>query len=458
MKRLFGTDGMRGEAGIFPLDDSTIATAGSSLALRLKRKLGRQPLIIIGRDTRESGEWIEQALIAGINNTGAKSKSAGVITTPGIAYLTRSLPADAGIVISASHNPYRDNGLKIFAPSGRKLDEQTERLIEADIYSEREKAGHATRPITAATTGAAQAAELRGRYLDFLANEIGGGLSLRNLRLVLDCANGAASQLAPELFERLNAQVTPINNNPNGQNINLNCGSLHTETLKQAVLKQSADLGIAFDGDADRALFVDRNGQLVNGDGTLWVLANYLQSRNELTDATVVATVMSNIGLELALKDAGIRLVRTDVGDKYVLEELQRLGATLGGEQSGHIIFPDLSLAGDGMITALSLLRVMTAEGKALDELAQGLRTFPQILVNVVVKTKRPFAELDTVQEVAREVERELGSEGRLLLRYSGTEPLARIMIEGKTQEEINSQAARLADVIQRTLGVNTAR
>ncbi len=458
MKRLFGTDGMRGEAGIFPLDDSTIATVGSSLALRLKRKLGRPPFIIIGRDTRESGEWIEQALVAGIGNTGARSKSAGVITTPGVAHLTRSLPADAGVVISASHNPYQDNGLKIFAPSGRKLDEQTERLIEADIYSEREKGGHVTQPRIIAATTAAEAAELRASYLDFLAGEIGRGLSLCGLRIVLDSANGAASDLAPRLFERLGADVTTINNQPDGRNINLNCGSLHTELLRSEVIRLGADLGVAFDGDADRALFVDHRGRLVNGDGSLWILAKHLKSRNELTDATVVATVMSNIGLELAFKRQGIHLVRADVGDKYVLEELLKRGASLGGEQSGHIIFPRLSLAGDGLITALCLLRVMSEEGRTLDELTKGFQPFPQTLVNVTVQTKKPFAEVDAIQKLASEIEGELGSDGRLLLRYSGTEPLARIMIEGRSQKEINDQAARLAAVIQQTLGVEAAR
>jgi phosphoglucosamine mutase len=458
MKRLFGTDGMRGEAGTFPLDDATIATVGSSLALRLKRKLGRPPFIIIGRDTRESGEWIEQALATGIGNTGAKSKSAGVITTPGVAYLTGSLPADAGVVISASHNPYGDNGLKIFAPSGRKLDEQTERLIEADIYAERERGGHATRPRTVAAPDAAEASELRARYLDFLAEEIGRGLSLGNIRLVIDSANGAASDLAPKLFERLGANVTTINNQPDGRNINLNSGSLHTETLKREVVRLGADIGVAFDGDADRALFVDRSGRLVNGDGSLWILARYLKARNELADATVVATVMSNIGLELAFKREGIRLVRTDVGDKYVLEELLKRGASLGGEQSGHIIFPRLSLAGDGLLTSLCLLRVMIEDGRGLDELTEGFQSFPQTLVNVTVQTKKPFAEVDAIKKLAADIERELGSEGRLLLRYSGTEPLARIMIEGKTQEEIERHAAELADVITQTLGDHAAR
>jgi phosphoglucosamine mutase len=270
---------------------------------------------------------------------------------------------------------------------------------------------------------------------------------------VLDCANGAASQLAPELFRRLGASVTVVNHEPDGRNINLDSGSLHPEKLQNEVVRHGAKLGVAFDGDADRALFVDATGRLVNGDGSLWVLARYLHARGELNHDTVVATVMSNIGLELAFQSKGINLIRTDVGDKYVLEELLRLGASLGGEQSGHIIFPRLSLAGDGMITTLSLLRVMMDEDKELHELTEGFRVFPQILLNVTVRAKQPFAEVPAIQNLAHEVENKLGSQGRLLLRYSGTEPLARIMIEGQSQEEIEGYADALAGVIQRTLG-----
>ena len=456
MKKLFGTDGMRGEAGSFPLDAATIETVGASLARRLTEKLGRAPLVVIGRDTRESGAWLEQALVAGFTGAGADSKSAGVITTPGVAFLARTLPADAGVVISASHNAYRDNGIKIFAPSGRKLDEETERLIESDVFAQRETVAveGTGRSFAAVETSSADAADLRSRYADFLTNEIGRDLSLRGIRLVLDCANGAASSIAPELFHRLGATVTTINNQPDGRNINLGCGSLHTEALQAEVKEQGANLGVAFDGDADRALFVDANGSLVNGDGSLWVLARHLHARHELNDKTVVATVMSNIGLELALEAEGIHLIRADVGDKYVLEELLRLGASLGGEQSGHIIFPRLSLAGDGLITTLSMLRAMTEAGTHLHKLTEGFQSFPQILVNVEVKVKRPFAEVAAIQDAAREVETALGSEGRLLLRYSGTEPLARIMIEGKSQDEIEKHAAALAQLIQQTLGV----
>lgn len=457
MKKLFGTDGMRGEAGKFPLDAATVEIVGFSLAARLKENLGRVPRIVIGRDTRESGEWLEQALVVGAAKAAAESKLAGVITTPGVAFLTRTMPADAGVVISASHNAYSDNGIKIFSPSGRKLDEDTERLIETDVFlAEGRQAPSATTELsttakTKATAG--EGVELRARYMDFLADEIGRDLALNGIKLVLDCANGAASGFAPDLFERLGAKVTAINNRPDGRNINLDCGSLHTAGLQDEVVKHNADLGIAFDGDADRSLFADAKGRLVNGDASLWVLANYLRARNQLHDDTVIATVMSNIGLEIAFKAKGIRLVRTDVGDKYVLEELLRLDASLGGEQSGHIIFPQLSLAGDGLITSLCLLRAMTAEKKALHELMEGFQTFPQILVNVEVKTKQPFAEVAPIQNAARDIEAELGSRGRLLLRYSGTEPLARVMIEGETQTEIEKQAHGLASVIQKALG-----
>lgn len=451
MKKLFGTDGMRGEAGKFPLDAETVQTVGASLAQHLTVKLGHPPLIVIGRDTRESGGWIEQALIAGASQAGGETKSAGVITTPGVAFLARTMPADAGVVISASHNAYRDNGIKIFAPSGRKLDEATERLIESDVYAQSGKTAEAL----AATTQVegSETLDLKSRYLEFLGSEIAHNLTLTGIRLTLDCANGAASELAPALFRGLGATVNVINNAPDGRNINLDCGSLHTEKLQAEVTKNEADLGVAFDGDADRALFVDARGKLVNGDGTLWVLARHLRAQQELNEDAVVATVMSNLGLELALKSEGIRLIRADVGDKYVLEELLRQDLSLGGEQSGHIIFPRLSLAGDGMITTLCLLRAITEAGKPLHELTKGFETFPQILVNVHVKNKQPFDEVPEIQKAAVEVERNLGSEGRLLLRYSGTESLARVMIEGKSQQEIDKLAASLASVIQKNLG-----
>ena len=461
MKRLFGTDGMRGEAGLFPLDAATVGAAGRSLARHLAEKLGRAPRVVTGRDTRESGAWIERAFLEGARAAGARAESAGVITTPGVAYLARTLPADAGVVISASHNPFHDNGIKIFAPTGRKLDDATERLIEADIYAER-GAGEPS----ALEEGAAgvegggggeedpgRSAGLRALYLDYLAGEVAGGLELEGLTVVVDCANGAASELAPALLSRLGARVVSTFDAPDGRNINRDCGSLHTDVLCRRVVEEGAHLGVAYDGDADRALFVDGRGRLVDGDATLWVLAGRMKERGELAGDRVVATVMSNIGLEIALRTRRIELLRTDVGDKYVLEELLRTGSTLGGEQSGHIIFPRLSLAGDGMTTTVNLLRAVVEAGRPLEELTEGFRRYPQVLTNVRVREKVPFEEVGEVARAAREVSERLGEGGRLLLRYSGTEPLARVMIEGQSQEEIDALAEGLAGVIRRSLG-----
>jgi phosphoglucosamine mutase len=456
-RKLFGTDGIRGEAGEFPLDLPTVHTIGGSLARHLgERVSGRPPEIIIGRDTRESGVWIERALIAGAREFGARVQSAGIITTPGVAFLARTLPADAGVVISASHNPFRDNGIKVFDPSGRKLDEATERRIEKDV----DEAGGQTAPhrISAEPAGqsdsnAQNVAELQKRYLDYLVDDVAQGLSLSNLTVVVDCANGASFELAPGVFARLGARVVAINNQPDGRNINLDCGSLHIESLQLRVLSEHADLGVAFDGDADRALFVDASGNFVDGDATLWALATYLQPRGELEGDQVVATVMSNIGLEVALRSRGIKLARTDVGDKFVLEELIRSGATLGGEQSGHIIFPKLSLAGDGIITTIALLRAMSDQKKSLADLIDGFERYPQVLVNVRVRERRPLAQLAGVQNLAREVEESLGERGRLLLRYSGTELLARVMIEGESQSQIEAQANALAEAIKSEIG-----
>jgi phosphoglucosamine mutase len=452
MAKLFGTDGIRGHAGKFPLDEATVRVVGASLAGQLCKQTGKQaPLIVIGRDTRESGPWIEKAFIEGATRAGAICKSAGVITTPGVAFLARTLPADAGVVISASHNPYQDNGVKIFSPSGKKIEDTTERLIEADIQN----AGTtgATAMVQTPAVDPTDTEALQQRYLDFLAHEIAAGLSLNNLKLVLDCANGAASTLAPKLFARLGANVIAVNTKPDGRNINLNCGSLHIEGLQNRVLEESADLGVAFDGDADRALFVDARGSYVDGDATLWVLAKHLDDKGRLNDQTVVATVMSNIGLEIALQSRGLRLVRKDVGDKYVLEELLRSGASLGGEQSGHLIFPDLSLAGDGMITTLCLLRAMSESGESLARLTAGFERYPQILVNVRVAEKKSFEEIGTVRDLAAEIEAKLAGRGRLLLRYSGTERLARVMIEGEKQEVIEEYAHQLADAIRDAIG-----
>lgn len=451
MTKLFGTDGIRGEAGKFPLDTKTVQAIGRSLARHLAARKSGSPRIVIGRDTRESGPWIEEALVRGAREYDGEIHSAGIITTPGIAFLARSLPADAGVVISASHNPYGDNGIKVFERSGRKLDDAMERRIEADVTSEPAidpKSGSEDEPL------ADHAEELRSRYFSYLVNDVARELELSNFTMVVDCANGAAYEIAPRLFSQLGAKVVTINNLPDGKNINRDCGSLHIEGLQRRVLSERADLGVAFDGDADRALFVDSAGQFVDGDATMWVLAKYLKSRGELAGDIVVATVMSNIGLEIALRAQGVQILRADVGDKYVLEELIKSGAALGGEQSGHIIFPKLSLAGDGILTTISLLRVMREEQRSLSQLTNGMQRYPQILVNVRVREKLPFAGLPGVQEVARQIETELGDRGRLLLRYSGTESLARVMIEGEDEQTIKAQADRLATAIQRELGV----
>ena len=455
MKKLFGTDGIRGKAGEFPLDTTTVRVIGRSLAQHLEENAGKNPRMVIGRDTRESGSWIEEALIAGAHEAGAQVKSAGVITTPGVAFLARSLPADAGVVISASHNPYYDNGIKIFQPSGRKLDDAVERQIEADIANSEESAA-SDDDDASQTMSSDEAAELQTRYVNSLTKEVAHDLSLTNLKIVTDCANGAAYQIAPEVFRHLGANVVAINDQPDGHNINLNCGSLHIESLQERVVAERADLGVAFDGDADRALFVDSDGKFVDGDATLWVLANDFRTRDELPGDTVVATVMSNIGLELAFREQGIGLTRTDVGDKYVLEEILRSGAALGGEQSGHIIFPKISLAGDGIITAILLLRAMQRRRQSLSDLTRGFQRYPQLLVNVRVSEKTPFEDLPSVKRAAREVEQSLNGRGRLLLRYSGTEPLARIMIEGEDETGIAAYADTIAQAIQKEIGAES--
>ena len=419
MKQLFGTDGIRGLAGEFPLDDRTVGVVGRSLAAQLQETLGRSPRFITGRDTRESGERIEAAFHAGAAAAGANVESSGIITTPGVAFLTGAFGFDAGVVVSASHNPYQDNGIKIFSPTGKKMDERTERRIEQDIYA----SDDADTPDV--SINIARTDEFCTAYLDHLRNEA-GTLSGSRLKLVIDCANGAASYLAPQLFESLGAEVIALNCDPDGRNINENCGSTHIEGMQHAVVGHGADLGIAFDGDADRALFADEQGRLVDGDATLWILARYLNGHGKLRNSTVIATVMSNIGLELALASRGISLVRTDVGDKYVLERLLDTGSEIGGEQSGHIIFPEISLVGDGMMTALLLLRAIGEKGRTLSEAAAGFVRYPQVLMNVRVREKLPFESIPDIADAARIVDKELDGNGRLLLRYSGTENLAR--------------------------------
>ncbi len=447
MKKLFGTDGIRGEAGVFPLDEKTIEIIGNSIARQFTEKLGRSPRFITGRDTRESGAWIERAFCAGASAAEADCESAEIITTPGIAFLTKKFHFDAGVVISASHNPYQDNGIKIFLPTGKKIDESIEREIEKDIYD----LNVDNQVIGELGEINIRAKDYQESYIDYLAEEF-KTLDLTNLKIVMDCANGAACHLAPELFCRFGAEIIAINDAPDGVNINENCGSLYLENLQKKVTEEKADFGVAFDGDADRSLFVDEQGNLVDGDAVLWIMANHLQASGKLNNQTVVATVMSNIGLEIALNSKNIKLVRTAVGDKYVLAKLLENGSAIGGEQSGHIIFPFQSLVGDGMLTTLFLLEAIQKNSKTLSEMTEGFIRFPQILVNVKVREKLPFEEVAEIAEEAREIENQLGGKGRLLLRYSGTENLARVMIEGENQAAVEKQANRLAEVIKKSL------
>lgn len=446
MKKLFGTDGIRGKAGEFPLDESTVRVIAASLAKHYSENLGRKARFVTGRDTRESGPVIERAFHDGAISAGGEVVSAGVITTPGIAFLTKTHSFDAGIVISASHNPYTDNGLKIFTPTGKKADGSIEKAIESDVEAGLEIVA------TYAEVDHSREGEFHKDYLDYLQHEF-DGLDLSGKHIVVDCANGAASALAPGMFRRFGAVVTAIHDLPDGRNINKDCGSLHLEHLQRAVRDTSADFGVAFDGDADRSLFVDERGTLVDGDATLWIMARFLSDHGRLPSGKIVATVMSNVGLEIALREKGIELVRTSVGDKYVLEELLSSELEIGGEQSGHVIFPETSLVGDGMMTALHVLEAMAEKKATFSSMLHGFEQFPQVLINVPVKQKPDFFAVPEIAEHARAVEAELKGKGRLLLRYSGTENLARVMIEGPEQDYIDTLAARLADTIRTTIG-----
>ncbi|MGH9947360.1 MAG: phosphoglucosamine mutase [Pyrinomonadaceae bacterium] len=447
MSELFGTDGIRGHAGDYPLDEATVRKIGAAFAECFSKQFGRAPRFVSGRDTRESGESIETAFHEGALDRGANGESAGVITTPGVAFLTSEFEFDAGIVISASHNPFQDNGIKIFMPSGKKLGAEAEACIENGVSNA------ADLKITPnAFSNSERADEFGSAYLSHLSNQF-SGLDLSGISIVVDCANGAASDLAPSLFRLFGAEPKVIFNTPDGKNINQDCGSLHLDKLQRAVVENGADFGAAFDGDADRALFVDEKGEVVDGDATLWILANRLKERDELNSNKVIATVMSNIGLEIALREKGIELVRTPVGDKYVLDELLRSKAAIGGEQSGHIILPERSLVGDGMMTALLVLQALTESGRKFSELHRECVRYPQILLNVRVKEKRPFESVPAIMEAADEVDAKLGETGRLLLRYSGTEKLARVMIEGRDQAEIENYATSIGDVIEKELG-----
>jgi phosphoglucosamine mutase len=443
-KRLFGTDGIRGVAGEPPLDPKTVTALGIALGKDLHRqRLGTDP-VLIGMDTRESGPAIAAQLTEGLNQAGVRALFVGVVTTPGVAYLTRTGRFGAGVMISASHNQFQDNGIKVFSGTGYKLPDQEEHEIEAEIFRFLETVNSSAPPANLARTF-----DVRP-YLDFLLSTI--QRKLNGLKLVIDCGNGAASDLAPQLFREAGADVTTICNHPDGRNINRGCGALHVEGLRDAVLKDHADAGVAFDGDADRAIMVAPSGQIVDGDAEMLIAARRLQADGHLRGNLVVSTVMSNLGLEKALGRLGIAMVRTPVGDKYVLEEMLRRDAALGGEQSGHVIFREYATTGDGMLTALKLLETCVREKATLDELAADLTVFPQLLVNIRVKERRPLEELPGVVSEIRACESALDGSGRVLVRFSGTEPLARVMVEGSDLGEVENWAERIASAIRSEL------
>jgi len=447
-RELFGTDGIRGVAGQYPLDHETANAVGAALGLWVLNSRSERR-VVIGMDTRESGVWLAAEVAGGLAGQGIASDFAGVTTTPGVAYLAKTGPFAAGVMISASHNPYQDNGIKVIGHSGYKLPDEQEEWLEAEIFALlRDKR---TWPAAALTVDEG----LDKTYIDHLARTIPNGLA--GLTITVDCANGSASALAPQLFLRLGAQVYSTNCSPDGRNINLNCGSLHLESLRAEVMKHRSDAGVAFDGDADRALFVSRAGKIIDGDAVLLLAARHLHQRGMLDGNSgkpvVVATVMSNLGLQRALSDLGIDMVRTPVGDKYVLEEMLRRGAALGGEQSGHVIFHQYATTGDGMLTALRVFDVMRSSGLGLDELTRELKVYPQRLVNVRVRERKPLAELPGVAAEIQAAENSFGDAGRVLVRFSGTEPLARVMVEGPDLERVEGFARRIASQIQAEIG-----
>ena len=445
MSKLFGTDGIRAKAGTAPLDPATVGRVGAALVRVLHASSGR-PQVLIGGDTRESFGWIEEELARGLTSQGAEVTSVGVTPTPGIAHLTRAEEFDAGIVVSASHNPYADNGIKIFSGRGEKLDEDYERRIEAMVADTSWQVAPTTPLIS-------RRSELRSHYVDHLLKILPRAARLTGSRLVIDCANGATTTTAPRLFQQLGFDIVTIGDQPDGRNINLNCGSTHLDLLQRKVIETSARLGVAFDGDGDRALFVDHCGATIDGDAVLLLAAIHLQRENRLPGDAVVATVMSNIGLELGLRQRNITLVRAPVGDKYVMEQMQARGIALGGEQSGHIIFADHLYTGDGIGTALQVLRIMEATGRELADLAGELVTYPQVLVNVRVRERVDYTTIPAIADSIKRVEQRVDGQGRLLIRYSGTEPLLRIMIEGKNDGEIRQWATEIAEAVTAHLG-----
>jgi phosphoglucosamine mutase len=443
--RLFGTDGIRGVAGQYPLDRQTVRRLGAALVRALPHAPA-QPRLLIGRDTRESGDWIEAELAHGAFGAGARVTSAGIVPTPAIAYLTRSAGYDAGVVISASHNPFEDNGVKVFSGRGEKFTERVEQEVEAIVADTSWTA-------LAGEAGTVDRADLVAAYLDHLRAILRDPAPLKGFRLAIDCANGATTTAAPALLAGLGVDLVVIGNAPDGRNINLDCGSTHPEALARTVVAERCRMGVAFDGDGDRAIFVDERGQVINGDAVLLICGQQLKSERRLKGNAIAATVMSNIGLELALRDRGIGLVRCAVGDKYVMEEMLARDLSLGGEQSGHVIFSEYLFTGDGLCTALNVLRTMILTGRTLSDLASDLTFYPQVLLNVRVRQKTDLATVPAVAEAIARVEARVAGHGRLLIRYSGTEPLLRVMLEGEHEGEIRGWAQEIVDTVKKELG-----
>jgi phosphoglucosamine mutase len=442
---LFGTDGVRGRAGEYPLDHETVARLGAAL-VRAMPESERPLRFLMGRDPRESGEWIERELSRGVHSAGAEITSAGVIPTPAVAYITRAMGYDAGLVISASHNPFEDNGIKVFSGRGEKFTESLEREVEAIIADQSwQVTGRADAPV--------DRTDVIDAYIAHALLALPDPQRLGRFKIAIDTANGATTTVAPRLFTELGFDVHLLSASPDGRNINLDCGSTHPEQLSHAVRAAGCRMGVAFDGDGDRAIFVDATGKIVDGDAVLLMCAKQMKATGRLKGNALVATVMSNIGLEIAMRECGIDLLRTAVGDKYVMEEMVRRDLAIGGEQSGHIIFSEHLFTGDGIVTALSVLRVMAETGRELADLAGELVTYPQVLVNVRVRQKKDLRSVPAIAESMDRIERQLDGEGRLLVRYSGTEQLLRVMIEGKDQREIQAWATEIAATVKEHLG-----
>jgi phosphoglucosamine mutase len=460
MRQLFGTDGIRGVAGDYPLDRRTVYAIGRALGQRLaERVTGAEPVaaaaVVIGQDTRESSAWISTVLASGLSASKVKVVSAGVITTPGVAYLARANGMAAGVVISASHNPWRDNGIKVFGADGYKLSDQLEHAIETDIFAHLEQLAAGAEHAGDNFEMLPGDADLRKQYADWLTSLIGPA-DFSKLRVLVDCANGAAFSVAPLLFKDCGINADFLHIEPTGRNINAGCGALYPEHVADAVATSNGkyDVGITFDGDADRAMFSDAQGCVINGDGVLLLAARDMQAHVRLHNNTVVATSMSNMGLEAALKRSGILMKRAPVGDKYVLEEMLKTGATLGGEQSGHILFRDMdTTTGDGILTGLRVLEVMARIGKPLAELVADMKVFPQEIKNVHVREKTPLNQLPSVQQAIAAAEAELDGNGRVVVRYSGTEKLARVMIEAESEEAMRRHTDAIAAAIQQAIG-----